>query len=117
MDRIFIVDLEVMSLIGVYREERESPQSLIINVALSCDLHAAGQSDVLADTIDYHQLERSIVALAKESQVELLEVLAEQIAVLALADFRVKEVVVRIDKPGALDASRAAAVEVVRQQR
>lgn len=117
MDRIFIVDLEVMSLIGVYCEERESPQPLIINVALSCDLHAAGQSDVLADTIDYHQLERSIRALVEESQFELLEALAEQIAILGLADMRVKEVVVRIDKPSALDASRAAAVEVVRQQR
>ena len=116
MDRIFIVDLEVMSLIGVYSEERESPQRLLINVSLSCDLHMAGQSDLLADTIDYHQLERSIVALAKDSQVEFLEVLAEQIAMLGLADLRVKEVVVRIDKPGALDASRAAAVEVVRQQ-
>ena len=117
MDRIFIVDLEVMSLIGVYPEERESPQPLLINVALSCDLYAAGQSDELADTIDYHQLERSIIALAEESQVELLEVLAEQIAVLGLADMRVEEVVVRIDKPGALDASRAAAVEVGRKKR
>ncbi len=117
MDRIFIVDLKVMSLIGVYPEERESPQPLLINVALSCDLHAAGQSDVLEDTIDYHQLERSIVALVEESQVELLEVLAEQIAVLGLADMRVKEVVVRIEKTGALDASRAAAVEVIREQR
>ena len=117
MDRIFIVDLEVMSLIGVYREERESPQPLLINVALSCELHTAGQSDMLADTIDYHQLERSIVALTKESQIELLEVLAEKISVLGLADPRVKEIAVRIDKPGALDASRAAAVEVVRQQR
>ena len=52
-----------------------------------------------------------------EEIVELLEVLAEQIAILGLADMRVKEVVVRIDKPSALDASRAAAVEVVRQQR
>ena len=117
MDRIFIVDLEVMSLIGVYHEERESPQPLLINVSLSCNLQVAGQSDVLADTVDYHQLERSIVALAKDSQFELLEVLAEQIAMLGLADLRVKEVVVRIDKPSALDASRAAAVEVVRQQR
>jgi dihydroneopterin aldolase len=117
MDRIFIVDLEVKSLIGVYPEERTSPQSLLINVVLSCDLRAAGQSDELADTIDYHQLECSIVALAEKSQVELLEVLAEQIASLALADIRVEEVVVRIDKPGALDASRAAAVEVVRKKR
>lgn len=114
MDRIYIVDLEVMSLIGVYAEERDAKQLLVVNVALGCDLRTAGASDRLEDTVDYHQLEQRIMRLAEQSEAELIETLAEQIAALALEDARVVETVVRIDKPGALDAAKGAAVEIVR---
>ncbi|OUX38939.1 MAG: dihydroneopterin aldolase [Kiritimatiellaceae bacterium TMED266] len=116
MDRIFIVDLEVMSLIGVYPEERDARQPLVVNMVLGCDLRTAGASDKLEDTVDYHQLEQAVLRLAGQSEVELIETLAEQIAALAMEDSRVDEVGVRIDKPGALDAAKAAAVEIVRRR-
>ena len=47
MDRIFIVDLEVMSLIGVYPEERESPQPLLINVAYYSVISPEGCAAIL----------------------------------------------------------------------
>jgi len=111
---IHIVDLEVNTIIGVYPEERNSSQLLIINVTVSHVLDSMIMSDCLDDTIDYYELESSIIDLVKNRKAHLIEVLAEEIASLILLIDSVEKVTVRIDKPGALRASRSAAIELVR---
>ena len=113
---IHIVDLEVNTIIGVYPEERNSSQLLIINVTVSHVLDFKIMSDCLDDTIDYYELESSIINLVKNRKAHLIEVLAEEIASMILSINAVEKVTVRIDKPGALRASRSAAIELVRTQ-
>ncbi|MBC8492619.1 MAG: dihydroneopterin aldolase, partial [Chloroflexi bacterium] len=48
MDRIYIADLTLHCIIGVFPEERREKQKLIINVTMDADLAAAGKSDELA---------------------------------------------------------------------
>jgi dihydroneopterin aldolase/D-erythro-7,8-dihydroneopterin triphosphate epimerase len=115
-DRIFIRDLALRCIIGIFPEERREKQDIIINVVLEADLAAAAVSDQLADTVDYKTLKKKILALVDSSAFNLIEALADRIARLALEDRRVRRATVTVDKPGALRFARSVAVELARTQ-
>jgi D-erythro-7,8-dihydroneopterin triphosphate epimerase len=116
MDRIFIRDLALRCIIGIYPEERREKQDIVINVAMECDLRKAGRSDDLNDTVDYKAIKKAILKLVETSQFQLIESLAENIADLALADEKIQQVSVTIDKPGALRFAKSSAVEITRSR-
>jgi len=88
----------------------------VINVEMHTDLRAAGRSDDLNDTVDYKAIKKAILKLVEGSEFQLIESLAERIADLALANEKVEQVIVTIDKPGALRFARASAVEITRSR-
>ena len=53
MDRILIDDLRVLTVIGALPHEREIAQPIRIDLSIGVDLHEAGRSDELADTVHY----------------------------------------------------------------
>ena len=114
MDRIFIRELALRCIIGIYPEERREKQDVIITVEMHCDLRRAGQSDDLNDTVNYKSIKKSILRMVEESQFNLIESLAEHIAAIALKDEKVLQVVVTVDKPGALRFAKSSAVEITR---
>ena len=114
MDKIFIRDLALRCIIGIYPEERREKQDIVINVEMHADLRAAGRSDELNDTVDYKAIKKAILQLVEGSGFQLIETLAERIADIALANEKVKQVIVTIDKPGALRFARSVAVEISR---
>lgn len=116
MDRIFIRDLALRCIIGIYPEERREKQDVIINVEMHCDLRTAGQSDDLKDTVDYKAIKKAILKLVESSRFQLIETLAEHVAALALNDEKVQQAVVTIDKPGALRFAKSSAVEITRKR-
>jgi dihydroneopterin aldolase/D-erythro-7,8-dihydroneopterin triphosphate epimerase len=116
MDRIFIRDLVLRCIIGILPEERREKQDIVINVEMHCDLHKAGRSDDLSDTVDYKVIKKAILKLVEESCFQLIETLAEHIADIALSDSKVQQVVVTIDKPGALRFAKSSAVEIIRSR-
>ncbi len=113
-DRIYIRDLALRCIIGVYPDERRDKQDVVINVVLEADLAPAAASDQLADTVDYKLLKKKILALVETSAFNLIETLADRITRLALEDRRVRCATVTVDKPGALRFARSVAVEVTR---
>jgi len=116
MDRIFIRDLALRCIIGIFPEERREKQDIIINVEMHADLHAAGRSDDLNDTVDYKAIKKAILQLVEGSRFKLIESLAERIAAIALENEKVQTVIVTIDKPGALRFAKASAVEITRKR-
>ena len=114
MDRIFIRDLALRCIIGIFPEERREKQDIVINVEMHADLRTAGRSDDLNDTVDYKGIKKAILKLVEGSNFNLIESLAERIADIALGNDKVQQVVVTIDKPGALRFARASAVEITR---
>ena len=116
MDRIFIRDLALRCIIGIFPEERREKQDIVINVEISADLRKAGRSDDLNDTVDYKSIKKAILKLVEGSHFQLIESLAERIADIALADEKVQQVVVTIDKPGALRFAKSSAVEITRKR-
>jgi dihydroneopterin aldolase/D-erythro-7,8-dihydroneopterin triphosphate epimerase len=114
MDKIYIEDLALRCIIGVFPEERREKQDVIINVVLEADLHPAGRSDDLRDAVDYKSVKKRILEIVEGSDFNLVETLAERIAEACLQDPQVNRAVVRVDKPGALRFARSVAVEVDR---
>lgn len=115
-DRIYIRDLLARCILGLNPDEREAEQDVLINLTLWADLHAAGRSDDVADTVDYTQIKKRIIETVEASSDCLIERLAQRVADLCLDDARVARVRVRIDKPGALRFARSVAVELDRRK-
>lgn len=114
MDRIHIRDLACRAVIGDNPGERRARQDLLIQLTLGYRGLAAGRTDRLADALDYRALKKRVVDHVEASSFRLLEALAESVAALCLADARVREATVTVDKPGALRFARSVAVEVTR---
>ncbi len=114
-DRIKINDLSVRAIIGTEDYERETRQELLLNLTLFTDVKKAGITDELQYTVDYSQLKEKIVEMVDESNFQLIEALAEEIARIALSYKRVEKVKVTVGKPGALNLASSAEVKIVRE--
>jgi FolB domain-containing protein len=117
MDCIHIRDLDIECIVGVLPEERHKPRTVRVNLRIGCDVASAGQSDCLADTVDYREVRDRVVAAVRESRDGLVERLAQRVADAALAVRGVSSVTVVLDKPGALEGARSVAVEITRARR
>ncbi len=113
-DRVYIRDLAVRCIIGVYPEERRDVQDLVLNIAMHANLAEAGKSDAIEDTVDYKTVKKRVLAAVEKSEFRLIEALAERIASVVLESPRVNRVDVTIDKPGALRFARSVAVRISR---
>lgn len=113
-DRIHIRDLVVRCIVGIFPDERENHQEVVINVTMYTDLRTGGRSDKIADTVNYKTVKKNVLTMAEESSFYLIERLAEETARIALQDPRVRMVDVTVDKPGALRFARSVAVEIRR---
>ncbi|MEQ8764059.1 MAG: dihydroneopterin aldolase [Planctomycetota bacterium] len=109
---IFIEGLRVECIVGVYQEERQSPQPLIIDLALDADIAAPAASDDVQDALDY----AAVAALAKEiaitSRHRLLESLAKTTLEQILAHFPCERAAITIRKPQAIRDANAAGVRL-----
>ena len=114
MDQVFITDLVARGIIGVNDWEREQPQDILINIVLFTDLHKAGQSDNVLDSVDYRSVAKKVRAHAETAQRLTVEALAADLAKVCLEVARVEKVRVRVEKPGAVRFSRSVGVEIER---
>lgn len=114
MDRIYVRDLCLRCIIGIYDEERRQKQDVMLNIQLAGDFAAAARTDDIADAVNYKDITKAIIALVEASQFKLIETLAERVAGVCLQHPKVQQVTVTLDKPGALRFTRSVACEITR---
>lgn len=114
MDKVFIKDLKVRGILGIHDWERVTPRDIIINVTLYTDTRRAARTDDIADCVSYSDVARKVRAHAESAARMTVEALANDIAELCLQEPKVRKVVVRVDKPGAVPEAASVGVEVVR---
>jgi dihydroneopterin aldolase len=107
MDEIAITGMRVFGRHGAYAGEKDRAQAFDVALKLDVDLAAASVSDRLADTIDYAELHRRIVAIVQQQSFDVLERLGAEILDAVFEDARVRAAEVRIGKPGVLDGATA----------
>jgi D-erythro-7,8-dihydroneopterin triphosphate epimerase len=116
LDRLYIRDLLVRCIVGIFPEERWKKQDVLINITLYADLREACRSDRIEDSVDYKSIKDKVFMMVEHSSYRLLERLAERIADICLEDPKVRRVHVSVQKPGALRNARCPEVEIVRDR-
>jgi dihydroneopterin aldolase len=99
-DRIELRGLRCVGTHGVLVEEQERAQPFEVDLDLDVDLHPAGESDALADTVDYGTVADVVAATVSGGRsFALLEALAGHVADAVLdVDHRIRGVTVALRK-------------------
>ena len=114
MDRIHIKDLEISGIVGINPEERTNKQDILVNLTLWVDTNQAAVSDDIDDTVNYRTLCKAIISHVESGRPKLVERLADELAGICLADRRVEQAEVTVEKPGALNFARSVGITVLR---
>ena len=114
MDIIFLRELKVDTLIGVYEWEKRVPQTLQIDLEIAMPQSRACQTDKLEDALDYADVVRDIQSALASRHFNLIEALAETIAQMLLNDFKSPWVKVSVAKLNAIRGSRMVGICIER---
>ena len=115
MDKIFLSQLSVECIVGIWDWERRVKQTVIIDVEMAADIRRAAATDSIEDTIDYKRVAKRLLAFVGDSQYQLVETLTEQIARVIVTEFGVSWVKVRLNKRGAIRGARDVGIEIERR--
>ena len=113
-DIVFIEDLRIQTVIGVYDWEREITQTVSLDLKMAFDIRRAAQREALADTLDYQAVAQRLIQFVEASEFPLVEALAEHCARIVLEEFPVDWVRLKLSKPGAVRGSSAVGVVIER---
>lgn len=102
MDTIYLHDLKIECVIGVWEWERRIRQTVILDLDMAADIRRAAASDRIEDTLNYKAVAKRLLDYVGNSQFQLVETLAEKVAEILLQEFRLKWVRVRVNKKGAV---------------
>ena len=116
MDIVYLRDLRVDALIGVWEWERRIRQTLVMDIDLGTYISRAGASDDLADTVDYKAVSDRIIACTRASEFQLIEALAEHLTRVVLDEFDIEWMRLRINKQGVLRDVRDVGIVIERRR-
>ena len=117
MDKIFLDELKIDTIIGIWDWERKIRQTVVIDLETSADIAKAAASDDVVDTLNYKAVAKRLQAFVGDSSFQLVETLAENIARIIRDEFDVAWVRVKVHKPGAIRGSKDVGVEIERGER
>ena len=114
MDKVFIKNLQVETIIGIFEWEREVRQVVSIDLEMEFDNKKAAKSDDIKDALDYKKIGKRVSGYVERSKHKLVERLAEQIAKIVLKVFPVSNLTLSVTKPGALRGSESVGIKITR---
>ena len=116
MDYIHLTGIRCYGYTGYLPEEQVLGQWFEVDVKLWLELSVAGESDAIADTIDYRKIISTVQQLVQTSKFALIERLATAIAQSILATKGIEQVKVRLSKPAAPipDFGGKITIEIIR---
>lgn len=117
MDKIFLTDLNVDTIIGIYQWERNTLQTLRFDLEFDWDIQAAAASDDIKDTLDYGAVADLLVDFVQNSRYQLIETLAETVCQLLLERFPIGVITLTLTKPVKLHGQNFAKIQITRRAR
>lgn len=114
MDIIFLRDLRIETVIGIYDWERRIRQTVSLDLEMGADIRKAAASDAIADTLDYKAVAKRLIDFVGASEFQLVETLAERIAETVLSEFDVPWLRLTVNKQGAVRGARDVGVIIER---
>ena len=116
-DIIFLRDLRIDTIIGIYAWERAIKQTVVVDLEMATDIRRAAASDAIDDTLNYKAVAKRVIEFVGNSEFQLVETLSERIADIVLSEFAVPWVRVTLNKQGAVRGARDVGVIIERGTR
>ncbi len=117
MDIVYISDLRIETVIGIYDWEREIRQVVSINLEMAADNRKAAATESIEDALNYKAVAKRLIQFVEASEFQLVETLAERIAEIVLEEFGVDWLRLKLGKPGAVTGSREVGVIIERGEK
>ncbi|MCC6302886.1 MAG: dihydroneopterin aldolase [Gammaproteobacteria bacterium] len=114
MDTIYLTDLKIDTVIGIFEWERRVRQTVSLDLEMSTDVARAARTDSIADALDYKAVTKAVIEFVENSSFQLVESLAEHVAELIIRQFGVERVRLRVNKRGAIRGARDVGVLIER---
>ena len=117
MDIIYLNDLRIDTVIGIYEWERRTKQTVIFDIEMAADIRQAAQSDNIDDTLSYKTVAKRLISYVSAAEFELIETLAEKVAEILLDEFKVPWCRLRLNKRGAVRGVRDVGIIIERGEK
>lgn len=114
MDIVYIRELEIDTIIGIYDWERQVRQTVSLDLDMAFDISKAGASDSIEDTLDYKAVSKRLISFIEENEFFLIEKMAEECAHIVLNEFDVPWLRLRLSKPRAVRGAKDVGVIIER---
>jgi dihydroneopterin aldolase len=113
-DVLYLHDLHADCIIGIWDWERQTRQTVVLDLDMGIDIRPAATHDAIDYAVDYKTVTERIISFIGTSRYALLETLAEEIARLVLREFPVLWVRLRIAKRGAIGRTAEVGIMIER---
>ncbi|WP_020681702.1 dihydroneopterin aldolase [Marinobacterium rhizophilum] len=117
MDIVYIRELQVQTVIGIYDWEREVRQAVSLDLEMGTDIREAAATEDIENTLNYKSVSKRLITFIEGSEFLLVETMAEEIAQLVMQEFGVRWLRLRLGKPGAIRGARDVGVQIERGER
>ncbi|WP_045858028.1 dihydroneopterin aldolase [Teredinibacter purpureus] len=117
MDIVFINDLRINTIIGIFDWEREVKQTVRLDVEMAHDIRKAAETDDIQYALDYKKVSKRLISFIGESEFFLVETMAEQVAAIIREEFKVPWLCLSVSKPGALRGAESVGIRIERGER
>ncbi|MDF1780210.1 MAG: dihydroneopterin aldolase [Alcanivoracaceae bacterium] len=117
MDIVYIRDLKVDTVIGIFDWERRIRQTVSLDLEMATDIRRAAATDHINEALDYKSVGKRLISFIQESEFQLVETLAEKISDIVLNEFGVTWLKLRLSKPGALRGSKDVGIIIERGEK
>ena len=117
LDIVFIEDLRIDTIIGIYDWEREVKQTIALDIEMAFDNAAAAESESIDDALNYKAVAKRMIAFTEESQFQLVETLSERLVEIIMDEFEVPWCRLKLSKLGAVTGSKSVGIIIERGQR
>lgn len=117
MDIVYIRELEIDTVIGIYDWERQIRQTVSLDLDMATDIRPAAASEDIERALDYKAVSKRLILYVQQSEFLLIETLAERIASIVMDEFAVPWLRLRLGKPGAVTGARDVGVVIERGDR
>ncbi len=116
MDIVFIENLKIDTVIGIYDWEKQIRQQITLDIEMAFDIKKAAISDDIADTLNYKTVCKRITEFVVKAKFELVEKLAEEIAAIILNEFDINWVKLKLNKNNALTGASGVGIIIIRKK-
>lgn len=117
MDIVYLRDLRIDTVIGIFDWERRTTQTIILDLEMSADIAKAAASDDIRDTLNYKAVAKRLIQFVSDSRFQLVETLAERCAQIIREEFDVRWVRLTLNKKGAVRGADDVGVIIERGER